>query len=242
MTLSELLAVTAIVVLGSVIQAASGVGGGFLMVPLLAWINLELVPGPVIFGSLVLSGLMAWRERVAIDRGNLPAIFLGLVAGAFIGAWILSVVPGNALGIVFGTAILLAVLVTASGLDIPVNRRSTVLCGVIAGAMGASSGIGAPMLALLYQHSSGARVRATLAFLYTGASLLILLMLTIFGKFGRAEAIDGAMMIPGFLLGYWLVNSFRQNLERFGSRGPILIVSALAALLLLGRSALSLIG
>ncbi len=236
MTLSELIAVTATVALGSVIQAASGVGAGFLMVPLLAWINLELVPGPVIFGSIFLSALMAWKERAAIDRENLPAIFLGLIGGAFLGAWILSVVPSTALGIVFGVTILLAVLVTASGLDVPLNQNSALLCGAISGAMGASSGIGAPMLAILYQHSSGARVRATLAFLYTGASILILIMLAIFGKFGPAQARDGAMMIPGFLLGYWLVISFRGKLARFGSRGPILVISALAAVLLLGRS------
>ena len=61
-----LLAVLA-VVFGSIIQGVSGVGGGFIMVPLLAMIDIAYLPGPLIFGSLSISGLMAWRERDHID-------------------------------------------------------------------------------------------------------------------------------------------------------------------------------
>ena len=48
MDLVEFAAATAVVLLGSVVQAATGVGGGFIIVPLLAWIALQLVPAPVI--------------------------------------------------------------------------------------------------------------------------------------------------------------------------------------------------
>jgi len=234
--LTDLLAASAAVAIGSIVQAASGVGAGFLMVPMIAWIDIELLPGPMICGSLALSGIMAWRERGAIDRDNLPTIFLGILAGSVVGAWVLSRVPGDQLGIVFGTVILLAVALTASGLNVPLNRPSALVSGTISGAMGASSGIGAPMLAILYQRESGATVRATLALLYTGASLMILVTLALFGEFDKKDLANGVALMPGFLFGYWLANRWRRRLAGLGSRGPVLVVSALAALTLIGRS------
>lgn len=236
MTPLELLAANLAVATGSIVQAASGVGAGFLMVPMIAWVNIELLPGAMICGSLALSGIMAWRERGSIDRGNLPAIFSGIFAGALAGAWVLSRVPVEQLGIVFGTVILLAVALTASGLNVPLNRTSALISGSISGAMGAASGIGAPMLAILYQHESGPTVRSTLALLYTGASLMILAILALFGEFGAVDLANGVALMPGFLLGYWLANRWRQRLAGLGSRGPVLVVSALAAVTLIVSS------
>lgn len=236
MSLLDLVAASLAVAIGSIVQAASGVGAGFLMVPMIAWVNIELLPGPMICGSLALSGIMAWRERGAIDQNNLPVIFLGIFAGSLVGAWVLSRVPADQLGLVFGTVILLAVALTASGLKVPLNRASALVSGTISGAMGASSGIGAPMLAILYQRESGPTVRATLALLYTGASLMILVVLAAFGEFGGADLANGVALMPGFLLGYWLANRWRHRLAGLGSRGPVLVVSALAAVTLIGRS------
>lgn len=235
MNLTEVLAANLVVMLGSVVQAASGVGAGFLMAPLIAWIDLGLLPGPMIFASLALSGIMAWRERGSIDRANLPVIFLGILPGSLAGGWILSSVPGNALGIVFGTVILLAVALTASGLDIELNRRNALVSGMIAGAMGTSTGIGAPILAILYQRQAPALVRATLAYLYTGASLMILAVLAAYGEFGATEIVHGLGLVPGFLIGYALANSLRHRLAGLGARGPVLAVSAIAAVALLAR-------
>lgn len=236
MTLFELAAATAAIAFGSLVQAASGVGAGFLMVPMLAFIDLSLVPGPMIFASLSLSSIMAWRERGAIDRDNLVPLFTGLVPGCALGAWIISVVPGDQLGIVFGVVILLGIALTVSGLDLPLNRNTALVAGGIAGTMGASSGIGAPVVAILYQHASGACVRSTLALIYTVASLLILLALAIFGRFGAAGIQAGVALIPGFLIGYWLANRLRSRVDRLASRPVVLSVSAAAAIALLIRS------
>lgn len=236
MTLFEFVAATATIAIGSIVQAASGVGAGFLMVPMLAFIDLGLVPGPLIFGSLVLSGIMAWRERGAIDSDNLAPMFMGLLPGCALGAWIISIVPADQLGIVFAIVILLGIAVTTSGLDLPLNRLSALVAGGVAGTMGASSGIGAPVIALLYQHASGARVRSTLALIYTFASLLILVALAVFGRFGGAEMLSGFALMPGFLAGYWVANRLRHRLDQLASRPVVLSVSTAAAIALLIRS------
>lgn len=236
MTPLEFAAATAAIAIGSIVQAASGVGAGFLMVPMLAFIDLSLVPGPLIFGSLVLSGIMAFRERGAIDRDNLAPMFIGLLPGSAVGAWIISIVPTGQLGIVFAIVILLGIALTTSGLDLPLNRASALVAGAVAGTMGASSGIGAPVVAILYQHASGPRVRATLALIYSVASMLILVALASFGRFGSTEALAGFALMPGFLAGYWVANRLRHRLGQLASRPVVLSVSAVAAMALLIRS------
>jgi len=233
----EFIAATLAVIVGSVIQVTSGVGGGFVIVPLLAWIDLSLVPAPLIFASLSLSGLMAVRERHAVDWQQIPLILGGLVPGSLLGAWVLTSVSLDKLGIVFGNVILLAIMVAASGRHIPVNRVTCVLTGALSGTMGTSSGIGAPPLALLYQDQPGARIRATLAVLYSGASLIMLTILFVFGRFGADDVQSGLLLMPGFVLGYWLANRWTPHIDRGHARIAVLLVSGAAAVALILRSA-----
>ena len=238
MGIIEFTAATLAVILGSVVQVASGIGGGFIIVPLLAWVNLSLVPAPMIFASLSLSSLMAFRERGAIDWNHVPITLIGLIPGSVAGAYILVSVPANNLGMVFGTVILLGILITASGIELRRTRFTALVSGALSGAMGTSSGIGAPLLALLYQKESGPRVRSTLAVLYTGASVLILLILFGFDKFSATEVRSGALLMPGFLLGYWVAKRFTPHLDHGGTRIAVLSVSGAAAVALMVRSLL----
>jgi uncharacterized membrane protein YfcA len=102
--------------------------------------------------------------------------------------------------------------------------------------MGTSSGIGAPLLALLYQRDAGPRVRATLAVLYTGASVLILIILFGFDRFSADDMRSGAMLMPGFLIGYWIANHFTAHFDRGRTRIAVLSVSGVAAIALILRS------
>jgi uncharacterized membrane protein YfcA len=236
MSLFEFAAASLAVVLGAVVQATSGVGGGFVIVPLLAWIDLSLVPGPLIFASLSLSGLMAFRERYSIDWKHIPITLIGLIPGSLFGGYILSSVDANNLGIVFGTVILLVILITISGLEIRRTRTTAAVSGALAGAMGTSSGIGGPLLALLYQKEKGPQVRATLAVLYAGASILILIILYGFDKFSADDMRSGAMLMPGFLVGFWIANHLTPHIDRGGTRIAVLCVSGAAAIALIVRS------
>ncbi|MFW2403498.1 MAG: TSUP family transporter [Gammaproteobacteria bacterium] len=237
MTITEFLIATIAVVLGSFVQVVSGVGGGFIVVPVLAMIDLTLVPAPLIFASLSLSTLMALREYQHIDRLHLPATLIGMFPGAIIGGWLLTVMAYDKLGIVFGIVVLLAILITAFGPRLTLNRTTAMMTGSVSGVMGASTGIGAPPLALIYQYASGPTLRATLGALYTGASLLILAILFAFGKFRLAELQSGLQLVPGFVLGYWIANRFTPRMNPRYSRLAVLIVSAAAAVLLIARSA-----
>ncbi|MCP4001744.1 MAG: sulfite exporter TauE/SafE family protein [Gammaproteobacteria bacterium] len=217
------------VALGAIVQGVSGVGGGFIMVPLLAMINLSFLPGPLIFGSLSISGLMAWRERRHIDYHNTSIILAAIIPGAVIGAWSLAEIPPDSLGLMFGSVILFAVIISLCGVHFQLNRPNGIASGLLAGVMGASTGIGAPVIAVLYQRVAGPMVRSTLAFIYTIASLLIVCVLAVFGGFGIDEMQYGVMLVPGFMLGYLFSRPLALYFDHGATRYVVLGVSATAA-------------
>jgi hypothetical protein len=229
-------AATSVIVAGAVLQAATGMGTGILIVPLLALISLDLVPGPAVMASVALSLPMAWRGRRHIRYGELKPLMSGLLVGCAIGALGLASIPAERVGIAFALAILLTVAVTSAGVQLPFNRRSLISVGVTAGVMGASSGVGAPPIALLYQHREGPELRPTLAFVYAASSAIILVFLAAVGKFGRHEATLALWLVPGYMLGYLLSGPLARVMDRGYSRLAVLVLSTVSAVALLFRS------
>lgn len=232
----DLLGATAAVLLGAVVQAATGLGGGLLVVPLLALVSLELVPGPVIFASLALSGLMAWRGRAQIRYDGMAPLLAGILAGLAAGAITLRLVPLERAGILFGVLVLVAVAVSAAGVSVPRRAAPLAAAGAAAGYMGTTAGMGAPVLALTYQDEHGPALRATLAFLYLVSSVLMLAVLHAAGRFGAPHAALGLLLVPGFMLGWLVAAPLARRLDRGHTRAAVLVVSAASALLLIGRS------
>jgi uncharacterized protein len=103
--------------------------------------------------------------------------------------------------------------------------------------MGASSGVGAPPIALLYQHREGPELRPTLAFVYAASSVIILMFLTVVGKFGLTETGLALALAPGYIVGYLVAAPLTRILDGGYSRVAVLLLSALSALALLFRSA-----
>ncbi|MEO8223166.1 MAG: sulfite exporter TauE/SafE family protein [Gammaproteobacteria bacterium] len=227
---------TGVIAIGAVLQAATGMGTGILIVPLLALINLDLIPGPAVMASMALSLPMAWTGRRHIAYGELKPLIPGLLAGCTIGALSLASIPPARVGIAFALAILLTVAVTASGVRIPFNRRSLASVGLIAGIMGASSGVGAPPIALLYQHREGPQLRPTLAFVYAASSAVIMVFLALVGRFGAHEVRLALLLMPGYLLGYLAAMPLARFLDKGYSRLAVLTLSCVSALVLLVRS------
>ena len=102
--------------------------------------------------------------------------------------------------------------------------------------MGATSGAGAPPIALLYQHREGPELRPTLGFVYAASSVIILVFLALFGKFGRTEAGLALLLVPGYVLGYLIAAPLVRVLDRGYSRIAVLLLSTVSAVALLIRS------
>jgi hypothetical protein len=223
----------AVVFLGAVVQAATGLGAGLLIVPFLALINIEFVPGPVIFASLALSYLMAYRGRKSISTQQLGTLFIGLVAGMGAGTILLSAISLDRIGIVFGFCILGAVLISAFVKNFQFTPTHKLLAGTLAGLMGTTAAIGAPVLAMLYQFEEGKVIRATLGLLYFISSVLMLVFLHLAGHFDYADMILGIYLIPGFIFGYLIAGKVAHFVDRGYARPAVLVISAISASVLI---------
>jgi uncharacterized membrane protein YfcA len=227
---------TLIIFFGATVQAATGLGGGLVIVPFLAILYMGFVPGPVIFASLILSGLMAFNGRSSISTTQLKEVFSGLMPGMAAGAALLSNLPVARLGVLFGFSILTAVIISAFVKNYQFNRTQKIAAGVLSGFMGTTAAVGAPVLALLYQFEDGKVIRATLGLIYFISSVIMLIFLHFAGQFSFADMALGVYLMPGFVLGYLFAGRLSPWVDRGFARPMVLAVSAASAVFLIAKS------
>ncbi|MGH8531229.1 MAG: TSUP family transporter [Gammaproteobacteria bacterium] len=232
-TLYRFAATVIIITIGAVLQASTGFGAGLVVVPLLALISLDLVPGPVIFASLMLSSLMTYTGRRDIKRAHLREVIVGLLIGMVAGIVSLSLLPQAKLGLAFGMLVLLAVLVSWLGVGMRLTPVNSIMAGALSGFMGMTAAIGAPVLALLYQHEEGKALRATLALLYLLSSIGMVMLLHLAGRFSTHELVLGIYLMPGCILGYFLAGRIARFVDQGYSRIAVLVISSASALVLI---------
>lgn len=237
MNVLELIACNLFVVLGATLQASAGIGLSLVAVPLLALINPAFIPGPILFANLLLTILMAFGGWGAIDQVGFKPIVIGLFAGTGIGSVGLMLIPVEHLPTMFGILILVAVALSAIGIDIPLTRRNLIAAGAASGVMGTMTGIHGPPIALLYQRQVGETVRATLGVSFAIAYSLSLGALHLVSLFGIQELKLGVALGPGVVLGYWVSKLTTKLIDQgYRLRITILTISALGAIVLLWKS------
>jgi hypothetical protein len=231
-----LIAGSLIMVIGSLLQASVGFGIALFVVPLLVLLTPSFIPGPMLFAALLLAGIMAVRGRGAVEPRRISLAVAGLLLGTAAGALGLTLIAADKWPRLFAVFILLAVVLSASGLRIPVTGRNLAAAGVISGIMGTISGIHGPPMALLYQREAGSVVRANLAAFFALAYILSLSALGAVGLFGKKEFLIGLALTPGVIGGYLLARIFAGFLDRGNwLRLAILTVASLSALALIFR-------
>ena len=238
LTALHLLLACAAITLGATLQAASGLGAGLIIVPLLALIDTHLVPGPMIFASMALSWLMSYRGRRHIRYQNMPSILTGLILGSAVAAVVIASIPWEHMELVFGGLILLAVAISLRGIKPRQRPWFMAAAGGLSGIMGTAAGIGAPVLALLYQYERGEVLRPTLGLLYFISSVVMLFVLAMVGRFGSQELLLGVLLMPGFILGFVVSPKLAGLLDGGYLRPSILLISSISATLLIIRGLL----
>ena len=224
---------TAIVAVASALQAATGMGMALFAAPLLALIDPGLVPGPMLVSVMALSFIVAWRERAAIDLRVLTVALAGLFAGCMIGAAILALFIGLHLARVFAALILIAVVLSMSGLHVRATRIALLTGGLASGILGTMAGVHGPPIALVLQHEPPDRLRATLCAFFAVGCLISLSALAVAGVFGTIELGHGLLLLPGVAAGSVVAPMIGRHIDRRRARIAVLAISALSALALL---------
>lgn len=233
---AEMLLAALVVALGAVLQGSIGFGLALVAAPVLVFLDPRLVPGPLILAGLPFMLLLAWRERGQVDLRAFRVPMAGQLAGILLALAFLSVIDGGVLSIVIALVVLLGVVLSVSGLDPKPNPRNFLLGGILAGFMGTTSSMPGPALALIHQHVSPERMRATLAPFFVLGSLAALVGLIWTGQTGRDGIVMGLGLALPALLGLGISTWTAPRIKESAVRPAVLIFASLAALGLLYRS------
>ncbi len=234
----EAVVVSIVVALGACIQGSIGFGWAMLAAPFIVLIEPDFVPAPMILSGILLVILMTYREREYIDKSGVKWMSVGCIPGIIAASAILSVISASGFTITFAVLVLLAVLLSAIGLSIMLSRRNLFLAGLLSGLMGTMSSIGGPPVALIYQHTTGAKLRGTLSAFFLICASLALVGLLVAGWLGINELKLALILIPGLIIGFIASRFTARLLDHRSIRPAVLILSASAAVGVLIRTVL----
>lgn len=222
-----------VISIGTLLQGSVGFGLGLLSVPILLLIEPTFIPGPLLLIAFFLNILMFMRERESIDLKGLKWTIPGRLIGTIIGASILTFVPEDIIGLLFGSLILLAVVLSVSGLQLPFTPRNQLGVGTLSGFMATTTAVGGPPLALLYQNASGKRLRGTLSAIFLIGTFFAILSLILIKKLGLNEVVLSLGALPAVVVGFYLSGKTTQYLDRGFIRPAVLIISTASALVVI---------
>jgi uncharacterized membrane protein YfcA len=224
-----------IIAMASALQASVGIGLALLAVPLLALVDTRLVPGPLLLAGAFLAGASAYRERHAVDVQGFGLSLLGLVLGTICGAAALRALRTAPLSKVFAIIILVAVVLSMSGVRVRPTRSALFAGGSVAGVMGTMVGIHGPPIALVLQHARPEQARAMLGAFFFVAYVGSVVALAVFGLFGMLQVQWAAVLLPGVVAGLGIAPLLVGCLNPARLRVAILSISAASAVVLLLR-------
>lgn len=233
MTVGLLIAFAAVLA-GAFIQGASGMGFALIVVPVLALVHPEAIPGALLFLMLPLNAYVAWRERGAIDRSGAGWITVGRFAGTFAGLGILLVLSTYWLNQFVGISTLLAVLASVLAPSFTPGKKAFIATGLVTGITETATGIGGPPLALVYQHAPVATLRSTVALCFLVGEVISLVVLGISGALQWSHLSYAVLCLPALLLGMGLSSLVHHKLDQRRLRIGVLVfatVSGLAVML-----------
>lgn len=215
------LTLIALSALTSAISASAGIGGGTLLIIVMAQVMppLALIPvhGMVQLGSNLGRATLTWRH---IDRSLIAAFLPGVVLGALTAAWLLIRLPSGVLEL----CIALFVLYSCWGPSLPkrkLGKGAILFAGAVTTLLSSLIGASGPLVAAFVKHSQ----TTPFARVATFAACMSLQHLTKAFVFGFAGFVFrdwlGLMvaMIAAGLLGTWLGLRLLRGLsaERFDS-------------------------
>ena len=225
MTVTAAVLASASVALGAIAQGSVGFGVGVLGAPLLLLIDPRLVPGPLILTAFFLIGGLTWREWRGIRFRDLVWSLPGRVLGTAAAVVFIRAIPSGSFGAAIGVLVVIAVALTATGLEARLTVPSFLGAGALSGFFGTVAAVGGPPIALLYQRERGPVVRGTLSAFFVVGTMMSLVGLVFAGKFGATELKLTPVLLPGAFVGYALSGRLARILDRGWMRPAILFTS-----------------
>jgi uncharacterized protein len=220
------------------LQSTLGFGASFVLVPALALVAPELLPGAIIVAIVPLSVVMLLTRRVPVDLRAVGRVTLGRLPGIALGGVVVAVLSPRSLTVAIALLLLAAVVTAGFGWEVEVTRTNELLAGVASGVTGTAAALGGPPLALLFRGSAGEVLRSTLAGVWLVGSLPVLASLYLAGSLTVHQLWVGALLGVGLVTGLALARPLVARLSEETLRRAVLWWAGGGALAALGRALL----
>lgn len=231
-TIEWVIALTAVAV-GACAQGSIGFGLGMVAAPVLVLTDPDFIPGPLLIVAFLLAVLVTTANRTGIDWFGLRWAVVGRIPGSVLGTAAVVVLPERELIILFAVLVLMGVGLSVAGLRVDPTKPALVSAGAMSGFMGSITSIGGPPMALVYQDSRGAEIRATISGFFIVGSALSIGLLAIAGEMGAVDLGRAAALTPAMLVGFGASRRLARLLDRGFMRPALLGFSAVTSAALL---------
>lgn len=223
----------AVVFVGAIVQGSIGIGLGLISAPVLAIADPAFIPATITIVVLPLTVLIAWADRDHVRWHDAGLAVLGRVPGVVVGALIVAAISETVLSVLVGLSVLIAVAASLTTRRVPLTTGTLLTAGTASGFMGTTTGIGGPPMALTYQHSDPATMRATVsAFFFVGA-LMSTAALWVAGEVGPRQLELSMLLVPAVIAGALTARTLTDRLRPELVRPLVLTVCAASAVALL---------
>lgn len=235
MSLTDLVLCCSIVMIAAILQVSVGMGFGMLASPLIALVRPDFVPGSILLMGLVVAFAGAWRERSNISIVEMKLGVVGRVIGSIIAVLLLGMIASiDSFLVLFGTIMLVAVALSASGIQFEFNNKNLFGLSVVSGTMGTITAVGAPPMAIIYHDRNPAVVRPTLNAFFFANSVLGLIGLVAAGWLTWNDLVASIVFFPAMVLGILVSGPFKALPSQMLSR-LLLALSGIASVTLIYR-------
>lgn len=227
------IACVAAVYVGAVVQASIGIGLGMIAAPMLAFADPDFIPAAIMIAVLPLTFTIAWIDREHIVKRDVGFALIGRVPGVVVGALVVAALSDRVLAVMVAASVLLAVVASITGRLFQPTDRALVVAGLASGFAGTTTGVGGPPMALTYQNSDPATMRATISAFFSIGSLMSIGALALAGEIGVRQWQLTALILPGVGLGVVTARQVKDHLRPEVIRPAVLVICTVASLALL---------
>lgn len=234
----ELAVACVVVAAGAAVQGGVGFGMNLVAAPLLALIDPDLVPGPAIAAAVLLTVLLAVRERASIDRRSVGIALVGRVPGTVAGALLIEAIPDRGVAIAVAAGVFLAVVLNIGRPRLRPTPTTLLVAGVVSAFGSTTSSIGGPPMAVVFANEPGPVVRANLSMIFVIGGLMSIVGLALVGDFGAKEAWSSLLLLVPGGVGFLASKRIAAHLDAGRTRAGVLTVSLAGAVLVVVKELL----
>jgi uncharacterized protein len=212
------------------LQSGIGFGMNLLAAPLVAIVEPRLVPGPLLLAAVLLTVLIAIRDRADVDWPGFGWVMTGRLPGTVAGALVVASISADGVALAVGLSVIGAVVLNVVDFGLRPTRPTLLVAGVVSGFAGTVSSIGGPPLAVVYAGQRGPVIRGTLSTIFVVGGLISLASLLLVGRMGFEEVRLGLLVLPATVVGFVASRRLAAHLDDGRTRIAVLSVSAMGAI------------